>query len=220
MSPEQAEGRSVDARSDIFSLGVVLYELLSGRRPFGGTTDLEVLQTVISGVPEPLGEDVPQPLRAIVEKALEKDPAERYQSARELTVDLRRFARQPASSDTGRPAVRSRARFWVAAAAALIVLAAGGVAVWHSRSARPTAAPAEADIRSIAVLPLQNLSGDPNQEYFSDGTTEELIAHLAQIHSLRVISRTSVMRYKGTTRTCSNSKAMSRAPSRRRSGSS
>ena len=202
MSPEQADGRSVDARSDIFSLGVVLYELLSGRRPFGGTTDLEVLQTVISGEPQPLGEDVPQPLRTIVEKALEKDPAERYQSARELTVDLRRFARQPASSATGRPAVRSRARFWLVAATALIVLAAaGGVAVWRGRSTETTAAPAAAGIRSIAVLMFQNLSGDPNQEYFSDGMTEELIAHVAQIHALRVISRTSVMGYRGTTKT-------------------
>src|ERR1700730_8341692 len=95
MSPEQASGQKLDARSDIFSFGVVLYEMLAGRRPFAGVTELEVLKTIIHGVPEPVGAEVPQPARAVVEKALEKDPAERYQSMRDLVVDLRRLARQP-----------------------------------------------------------------------------------------------------------------------------
>src|SRR5207248_2286500 len=84
MSPEQASGHKVDARSDIFSFSVVMYELLAGKRPFGGATDLEVLKTVIHGVASPLDESVPPALRALVEKALEKNPGERYQSMREM----------------------------------------------------------------------------------------------------------------------------------------
>jgi serine/threonine protein kinase len=93
MSPEQASGKPVDARSDIFSFGVVLYELLAGRQPFAGPTSLEVLQRIQHQPPAPLTETVPAALRAVVEKALEKDPAARYQSMRELVVDLRRLVR-------------------------------------------------------------------------------------------------------------------------------
>jgi serine/threonine protein kinase len=93
MSPEQASGLPLDARSDIFSFGIVLYELLSGRRPFSGETDLEALQRVIHQAAEPLGMDVPVALRSVVEKALEKDPADRYQSMRELAIDLKRAQR-------------------------------------------------------------------------------------------------------------------------------
>ena len=98
MSPEQASGLKLDARSDIFSFGSVLYELLAGCRPFTGATSLETLQKVIHETPRPLGEEIPLPLRMVVEKALEKDPAERYQSVKEMVVDLRRFARQTAPS--------------------------------------------------------------------------------------------------------------------------
>ena len=101
MSPEQASGQPLDSRSDIFSFGVVFYEMLSGKRPFGGRTDLEVLKTIIDGELPPLSEEVPEPYRNVVEKALEKNPAERYQSMREMVVDLRRgqhSQRLPASS--------------------------------------------------------------------------------------------------------------------------
>ncbi len=94
MSPEQASGKPLDARCDVFSFGVVLYELLAGRRPFSGVSELEVLQCVIHGNAAPLGPDIPVPLRMIVEKALEKDAADRYQSMRDLVVDLRRVARR------------------------------------------------------------------------------------------------------------------------------
>src|SRR5439155_22206093 len=93
MSPEQASGQTLDTRGDIFSFGVLFYELLARRRPFVGSTDLEVLQKVIQKTPQPLGEQVPVTLRLMVEKALAKDPAERYQSIRVMVVDLRRLAR-------------------------------------------------------------------------------------------------------------------------------
>jgi Tol biopolymer transport system component len=98
MSPEQASGKSLDARSDIFSFGIVLYELVAARRPFDGVSDLEVLQQIIHGTAAPLPQQTPSGLRAIIEKALERDPADRYQSMRELVVDLRRLARQKSES--------------------------------------------------------------------------------------------------------------------------
>ena len=142
MSPEQASGKPLDARSDIFSFGVVLYELLAGRRPFAGATDLEVLQTVIHGAPEPLGEHVPIALRMVVEKALEKDPAERYQSMRDLVVDLRRVARQSETVPvvSGR-ALRPPARLWRRFAPFAVVGAALAalLAYWFVLSRRSTA---------------------------------------------------------------------------------
>src|SRR5204862_4609539 len=93
MSPEQASGKAVDTRSDIFSFGTLLYEALEGQRPFGGPTDLQVLQSIMHAEPPPLNADLPLALRAIIEKALEKDPAERYQTMRDMVVDLRRAAR-------------------------------------------------------------------------------------------------------------------------------
>ena len=130
MSPEQAAGQPVDARSDIFSFGVVLYELVAGRRPFEGTTDLERLQALISQPAPPLAEsslDLPADLRNIVEKALEKDPADRYQTARELVVDMRRLTRATTSAKTA--ATGASAKRWKlivpAAAAALAFLVAG-----------------------------------------------------------------------------------------------
>ena len=97
MSPEQITGRVLDAHSDIFSFGVVLYEMLARRRPFRGDTDVDVMHAVVHATPAPLPADVPEPLRAIVDKAIEKDPAERYQSMRDLVVDLRRVARRTAA---------------------------------------------------------------------------------------------------------------------------
>ena len=136
MSPEQASGKPLDERSDIFSFGVVLYELLSRRRPFSGATDLELLQTVIHGTPAPLSEELPLELRMLLEKALQKDPAERYQTMRDLVVDLRRLTRQtPAATGPAKVAkARARALPWLVASAL-----AAGVGLWEVR--HPAALP-------------------------------------------------------------------------------
>jgi serine/threonine protein kinase/Tol biopolymer transport system component len=137
MSPEQASGQHLDARSDIFSFGVVLYEMLAGKRPFGGATDLEVLKTIVHGEPQRLSGEIPAHLSSLVEKSLEKDPAERYQSMREMVVDLKRVARQkpqdavPAAVLSG-PA-KGRPWKWIATAG-LASAVAVGAALWGLRT--------------------------------------------------------------------------------------
>jgi len=200
MSPEQAGGQRLDSRGDIFSFGVVLYEMAAGRRPFRGTSDLEVLQKIIHGAPEALGEEVPVPLRALLEKALAKEPGERYQSMREMVVDLRRLLRHheegsvPISADrtvskagSAIPRVR-RTWMWGSAAAALVVLAAVAFYFYPFH--------ANADVDSIAVLPFANANNDPALEYQADGLTEEVINSLTQVPNLKVIARATVFRYK------------------------
>ena len=146
MSPEQASGRPTDARSDIFSFGIVLYELLAGRRPFEGASDLELLQTIIHGAARPLTADVPLALRMVVEKALDRDPAERYQSARDLVVDLRRLSRQTgeASGSAAMPPVApspaQTKRTWkngalAACIAAALLVGGGTLLLWYQRPA-------------------------------------------------------------------------------------
>jgi len=139
MSPEQAAGKPLDARSDIFSFGLVLYEALAGQRPFAGASDLQVLQSIVGREPAPLQNDVPPALNALVRKALEKDPAQRFQSMRELVVELRQIARQ---GDTTRgPAVRSPSRR-AAAPVAIAIVVVGAIAalrVWFAQ--RPPAPP-------------------------------------------------------------------------------
>jgi eukaryotic-like serine/threonine-protein kinase len=161
MSPEQAVGQPLDARSDIFSFGVVLYEGLAGRRPFTGASDLDIVHAVVHRPADPLPETVPLPLRMVVEKALEKDPADRFQSMRDVVVDLRRLARQSAEAP---PALATmsrlkRARTWLAASAAIVVVAAG--ALFVSRSRQP-AAPA-----GIAYTLLTNFADSATQPALS-----------------------------------------------------
>jgi serine/threonine protein kinase/Tol biopolymer transport system component len=133
MSPEQASGEPIDPRSDVFSFGVVLYEMLAGHRAFEGKTTLEVLQKVIHASPAPLPDEIPISLRLVVEKALEKDPAERYQSMRELAVDLKRLTRHRPEQDLapGTQPARGTRMAWIAAATA--VVAALGLVAWLPR---------------------------------------------------------------------------------------
>jgi eukaryotic-like serine/threonine-protein kinase len=149
MSPEQALGQPLDVRSDIFSFGVVLYEMLAGRRPFGGTSGLDVLHAVVHQPADPLPEDVPLPLRMVVEKALEKDPEDRFRSMRDMLVDLRRVVRQGAEAGTGSTAKASarRSRHWRPVAALVFALAAVG-ALWLFRL-RPLLAPVRAEYTQI-----------------------------------------------------------------------
>jgi Tol biopolymer transport system component/predicted Ser/Thr protein kinase len=144
MSPEQASGKALDARSDVFSFAVVLFQMLAGRRPFEGATDLETLQTIIHGHARPLGDEIPVAVRAVVEKALAKDPAQRYQSMHEMVADMRRLLRQSADSlgsQSPKPALQSPARRfrWAVPALAVLALAAGVglILFWSKRPAEP-----------------------------------------------------------------------------------
>ena len=138
MSPEQASGRPLDARSDIASFGVVLYELLAGHRPFSGSSELEVLKTIIHGTAEPLIGDFPFILGVIVGKALDRDPADRYQTARDLVVDLRRLSRQKVAEPFPPVVAWRPGRSYGFLSAAVLLLGVGGVMGWLAR--RPSAA--------------------------------------------------------------------------------
>jgi serine/threonine-protein kinase len=203
MSPEQALGRTVDHRSDLFSLGVVLYELVTGRLPFVAKTTTETIEKITHADPEPMARfnyGLPLELERIIRKLLEKDPERRYQSARELMVDLRNLKRDSASGETPRAAVpreRFRRRAAIAAAVALAVLALASVAFFALKDKGAAGAGATPAIDSVAVLPFANASSDAESDYLSDGISETIINDLSRIDGLRVVPRTTVFQFKG-----------------------
>jgi TolB-like protein/Flp pilus assembly protein TadD len=199
MAPEQVRG-DVDARVDIYAAGAVLYEAATGAPLFPDASGLALLDAIVHRPivpPRNLNPRLSPALEHIIVKALDKDPERRYQSARELSVDLARLE----SGETTIAVHRPIATRWKAASIATAILATvvAGLMLADVRSWwRGGAAPAA--ITSLVVLPLANLSGDPEQDYFADGMTEALITDLGRLGALRVISRTSAMQYKGSSK--------------------
>jgi non-specific serine/threonine protein kinase len=226
MSPEQVEGRAMDHRTDIFSLGIVLYEMATGKRPFAGDTAAALVSSILRDEPPTvteINESLPRHLARIIQHCLEKDPEARYQSAKDVRNELKSLRREVDSgsvttgsgatpiSPAPRPKGARKYGLWAAAGlTAIVILAAGW---WLGRGG--VRAPAVADVRtgglsadlasatgrdtpSVAVLPFANLSADPDNEYFTDGLTEELISALANVEGLRIPARTSVYALKET----------------------
>lgn len=192
MSPEQVRMEPLDGRTDIFSFGCVLYEMLTGDRPFGRRSAGETFAAILKEDPPGLrtrGKGVPPALDRIVRRCLEKDLARRYPSARDLAADLKASSAKPGRASISLPRLldRPRVKTYVTIAG-LFAVALLAVLFLYTR---------RAPIRSLAVLPFANSGGDPNIDYLCDGITEELINNLSRLPGVKVMSRASVFRYKG-----------------------
>ncbi len=203
MSPEQARGEELDARTDLFSFGAVLYEMATGRMAFSGNTSAVIFDSILRGAPTSTARfnpELPAELERIISKALEKDRSLRYQSAAEMLADLKRLRRDsssarveiaadalkvPSSETTTRKTL-----LWAVSGVVVLALLAGAVFLWRNRSNTDK-------ISSVAVMPFVNASKNPDSEYLSDGLTESLINDLSQLPNLVVLARSSVFRYKG-----------------------
>jgi len=196
MSPEQAQGVEVDHRTDIWALGIILYEMLSGQHPFKGDYEQAVIYSILSEEPEPLS-NLPAELEQIVQKALQKEPSERYQSSEELLSDLGAFkdGTKPAVTKA-KPAISVRKRIYLYGGLAAFLLAV----LISFFVFRPSKTPLSGKIR-LAVLPFDNITQNPEDEYFADGMTDEMISKLSKIAGFGVIARTSVMQYKTAPKT-------------------
>ncbi|HSE43376.1 MAG TPA: protein kinase [Acidobacteriota bacterium] len=197
MSPEQARGKDLDSRTDLFSFGVVLYEMVTGVLPFSGHNTGEILESIFTKqpvAPVRLNQNVPAELERIINKCLEKDRNLRYSSAAELRTDLQRLKRDTAHSVSG-PASLSKTgshRTWMFLAIGIILLAAG--IIWLMRGRLQPSDSTENKRKMLAVLPFQNL-GPAEDQYFAAGMTDEITSRLSTVPDLGVISRTSAMQY-------------------------
>ena len=205
MSPEQIRGEEADARSDIWSLGVVIYEMVAGVPPFQGKTPDDCIASILTTEPPRLSRistDVPLKLEAILKKALQKNKEARYQTSKQMLADLRTVK---AETDAAPAPGRHRLGALLALGGVIMVLCFSALFLFRSTKAAHTAvatAPdpvshAAATRTKIAVLPFENLSRDPDNSFFADGVQDEILTDLARIADLKVIGRTSVMQYKG-----------------------
>lgn len=222
MSPEQARGLAVDARTDVFSLGIVVYEMLAGRLPFAGATSSDMMAAILTCEPQPLNENTPLELQRIVRKSLQKNVDERYQTAKDLLIDLKAFKQgQDFTAELNRSGIPTRADVsestqdrgvrttssaeYIASSVkqhkgilmvvlAILLLAALGLGYMFYNRRRPTIS---TPIESLAVLPFENGSGDVNLDYLSDGMSEGVIDRLSELPQLKVIARNSSFRYRG-----------------------
>jgi TolB-like protein len=198
MSPEQVAGKDLDARTDLFSFGAVLYEMATGRQAFSGNTSGVIFHSILEKTPLPVtrvNPELPVRLEEVIGKALEKDREVRYQHAADIRADLKRLKRDTSSGAVSAPAIRKAVGWWrtkpLWIAGMLALLLISGVLV--TRNSLKTR---QQSIGSVAVLPFRGISSDPNTEFLEDGITDGIIDTLSQMPNLRVMSSSSVVRYK------------------------
>lgn len=201
MSPEQALGKKIDHRTDIFSMGVIFYEMATGQKPFTGSNPTETIDKIVHGQPESITRfnyNVPQELERIIRKCLEKEPDRRYQSAADVLIDLKNLKRDLDSSNIKKQIERgttetitpSKHKYWIPIALFISAAVIGGMFYYRLHFAN------NREIHTLAVLPFRNLNLDPQTEYLSDGITDSIINNLSPLSQIRVMSRGTVFNYK------------------------